>query len=274
MPSNITITKAIAQSIFGPTAARFDNDAKALRELSASLGVSGDGPTNVKRTIGPVVIDGQRRRARLTATGQLIAASVDWFEKDQYRFGDALAGPLALPTEVIRYRLAAEATDDRRFVVPLSTNRKWWLASTEMTFSGHRILFSVAPQLERSVASAAAGAAIVAELGGAFAGLPEPQEIAFGVIRPTRKVTLKRALKIGHLSLASLYVRTRDYGDASSINEQEPFDASESTGEIVVTGKRRSQKPDYFVYLGRDFTQSCSSIMFDKRISEIVFLCK
>ncbi len=45
------------------------------------------------------------------------------------------------------------------------------------------------------------------------------QEIAFGIKRPIRTLTLARALGVGPLSLHTLGVRTMDNGNASDIAE-------------------------------------------------------
>lgn len=99
-------------------------------------------------------------------------------------------------------------------------------------------------------------------------------EISHDVDRLVRGISLALPLKIGAAGLDQLLVRTRDYGSVATIAEAEQVDPTNDTEEIVVTGKRKESRPSYLVYLGSDYLNLCSSIVYDKIEMIIVLSCK
>lgn len=97
------------------------------------------------------------------------------------------------------------------------------------------------------------------------------EEIAFGVERPVRTLTLGAPLRLGALAVATLGVRTADIGNVSTIR-----DADEPTpdpDEVVVTAKMKRDPNRDRLALGRDQLDRCSSIVFDKPARQVRLAC-
>lgn len=159
--------------------------------------------------------------------------------------------------------------------VPGNAERRpdtWWVAATSKTIGGKSITFAFAPQFAKTVASAAAGAAISTELGGTFTGAAQRVIISHGVERPARMMRLTGSLDLGPVNIDRLLVRTADFGSASSIRDEEA-DPSKMTDDIVVNGKRTPSRASYIVYIGADALRGCASITYDKPNRLIQLMC-
>ena len=172
----------------------------------------------------------------------------------------------------MRYRLRKASGTEREISVPLLPDT-WWVAATSKTIGGKSVRFAFAPQFATTVASAGAGAAISAELGGALTGAAQRVVISHGVERPVRAMRLTRPLDLGPVSIDRLLVRIADFGSANAIPDEEP-DPSELTDDIVVNGKRKRSRASYIVYVGADALRDCASITYDKPRHLIQLMCK
>lgn len=225
--------------------------------------------------IGPVRIPGRVRRAML-GIGDAPPQSewVKWFETDAYPGEDALGGPYVLPEPIIRFTLRASHPDEVEATLPLASRDSWWLASVALPIGGQDIVFAFAPQFARTVASAAAGAAIARAQGAQFDGDVQSVPISHGVNRPARPVRLTRPLKLGPLSMTNLLVRTHDYGAATDIDPSEADGLEAQKPDVVVKGKRTKTRPSYVVYVGADLLGACSSITYDKPGQMVTLKCR
>jgi len=264
MPSNVYVSREWATAHFGEAATRFEERKRGFALVSFKLA------TDAK--VGPVRVKGAARIASIGLDGHAAKARVQWFETEAYRFADALAGPDALPAPVVRFHLRAPRAGETSVTLPLAP-RRWWLATTPRRFDGKEVRFAFAPHFPISVASAAAGAAIASDLGGTLGGETQHVRISHGVERPVRRMALARPLAFGATPLDALLVRTRDYGDASTIAAGAEDDPSESGGDVLVTGKRKGTPPSYVVYLGADALRGCSSITYDKVAATVTLSC-
>ena len=255
MPTSLSITRAVASTMFGGDAeAKADRAARRFKLVSVSR--------NPDAKVGPVLVKGFFMDARVQVGPYAGKAPIKWSQTDAYGFADVLAGPYAIPAPVVRYHLHNAGGPEDTSSLPLMPPSAWWVAATYKDIGGKRIKFALAPQFATSVASAAAGAAISAELGGALSGSEERVLISHGVARPTRMMRLNVPLRLGPISLNQLLVRIADHGSAASIPKD--ADPAETTGDVVVRGKRRPSHASYIVYLGADALQGCSSITYDK----------
>jgi hypothetical protein len=262
MPSNLTLSNATAQSLYGKEANKFASGfERAIAELARSE-FDNSPPRHIQTSIGPVKIKGQQRLTEIEAGGRVNTQLVQWYQSDMYSFGDALAGPYAIPVPVIRFVLRPAQAGETLFNVPLSLDAKRWLASSPKLVGKKKVYFAFAPQFERTLASAGAGAAIAQIYGGEFTGDPVPVQVTHNVSRPARPVQLKTPIMLGSISLSKLLVRSRDYGNTNAIKEAKSPEESED--EILVQAKRKGTNPEYFVYIGNDILKNCSSITYDK----------
>jgi len=268
MPNDVYLSRATAVLLFGNEAEVFGKpfgfDIGIL-----SINVSGGGAR-----IGPIRIAGHSAPIALGSADILPPGRAQWFETNAYGFADALAGPYALPSPIVEFQLRAVREEETSVTVPLGSRNAWWLATTPKTIGKKRVHFAFAPQFKDTVASAAAGAAIVRDLGGSFSGVPQPVEISYGVRRLAREVTLARPLVIGNISLDKILVRTRDYGSAESIADPSEIAPEAAAKDILVKGRRRTMPPSYVVYVGAEALKGCSSIRYDKNAALITLSCR
>ncbi|MEG3091018.1 hypothetical protein [Sphingomonas sp. PB1R3] len=264
LPSFFYLPRVRAQALFG-------DDAKIGGKGFTLFSV---GPASSAR-IGPVVVPGRARRASIGAAGAAAQVNwVKWFETDAYPGDEALGGPFALPEPIIRFTLRPAQPGEVEATLPLAARYNWWLASVEQAIGGHDVLFAFAPQFPRTVASAAAGAAIGRAQGARFDGAVEPVPISHGVRRPARPVQLAQPLALGPLRITSLLVRTHDYGAATNIDPSEADGLDADNRDVVVKGKRTKSRPSYVVYVGADVLNGCSSITYDKPGRAVTLRCR
>ncbi len=265
MPSRLYLSRMLAASLIGPGAAGF--------EESSGFSIAGFSIGGTGARIGPVRIRGKSDSLPLGDGPRPDAIGVSWFERDAYPIAPVLAGPYALPEQIVRFTLHPERPGEVTATLPLGNRRVWWLATTLRQIGGAEIAFALAPNFPHTVASAAAGAAIARAHGGSFAGISAPVAISHGVTRPARPMALARPLAFGPVSIDRLLVRTADYGSTAGIAD--PSEVVDSPADaIVVKGRRQRSKPSYVVYLGADLLGGCSSITYDKPAATITLRCQ
>jgi hypothetical protein len=187
---------------------------------------------------------------------------------DQY---DGAVGPGGIPYDIITFNLRPAGIAEQELIFPLVENGN---TGVEMEVGDKIIDISFTQKRSRTLATAAAGAVIAEQHGGAFKGASEVTEIAFGVERPIRALVLSQPLNILGRPINSLFVRTKDHGDSSAIAEGDNPDDGVDSSEIVVTGKKgKSDKNRYSITLGRDDLSHCSSIIYDKPAKEVRLSC-
>ncbi len=264
LPTFLYLPRARAEALFG-------DDAKIG---GGGFKLFSMGPASSAR-IGPVRVPGRVQRVML-GVGDTPPESqwVKWFETDAYPGDEALGGPHVLPDPIVRFTLRPTQAGEGEATLKLAPRYGWWLASVEVPIGGQHILFAFAPQFPRTVASAAAGAAIGRAQGAQFDGAVEQVLISHGVRRPARPVRLTRPLMLGPLRLTDLLVRTHDYGAATDIDPSEADGLDAATRDVVVKGKRAKSKPSYVVYIGADMLKDCSSITYDKPGQTVTLRCR
>jgi hypothetical protein len=95
-------------------------------------------------------------------------------------------------------------------------------------------------------------------------------EIGHGVVRPVRRFRLVQPLRIGNLAIESLLARTSDFrGDHKLILPG----ATAAPGEILVTGKNKSQFPLYRITVGLDVLERCSAATYRRALAQIRLRC-
>lgn len=200
---------------------------------------------------------------------------VTWLEREAYTYAntDAIAGPHAIPFDIVKYNINTPQQGEIRFTLPMANTYHWWIAGTQQKVDGVKIFFSFAPQFETSVAGASAAAHISKIHGGRFVGHTKPVKIAFGVERPTRQVNFATPLYIGPINLSSVLARTEDYGSAKTIAGYDKSLLIPDEDSIIVTAKRKIPYAINVVYIGTDALSSCSSITYDKPAKLIYLSC-
>lgn len=216
--------------------------------------------------VGPVRVSGKSGVMRLDIGGVAFRRRVVWFDRRYEPQGDGAAGPGGLPAEVIRFELRAAQPGERTVSLPL-VQKLFQPTYAKITVGGRDVTVLFDPQHQRTLATAGAGSAIAAALGGQLAGEQSQAEVAFGIMRPIRTLRLARPLAIGPLAFDAIAVRIGDAGSVAGI-----ADADADPDEVVVTAKSESRRRDV-VIVGRDALARCSSIVFDKPAKAIRLTC-
>lgn len=232
------------------------------------------GPFAFGYLVGPEQVDGVSAVARI-GVGEGATPRrrrVGWTRLPYLTGADGVIGPGGLPQRAIRFVLRPSMPGERTVSFPLVDEGGLFggwggtYALIEVGGAPMRIRFD--PHHPRTLATAGAGVRLAAALDGRIGGETESLEIAFGIRRPVRTLRLARPLAIGPLTIATLGVRTSDFGNASSIREE-----GGDPDEIIVTaGRRRNLRRDR-ISLGADSLARCSSILFDKRARQIRLTC-
>lgn len=265
MPSLLSLKRSLALRLFGSNSEQDRAKAEHRFKLISFA-------RNADNKIGPIIIKGFLNKADLSIGSTAHKITAKWSQVDAYDMAEVLAGPYAIPEPVVRYHLRKARGAEREVTIPLLPDT-WWVAATSKMIGGKSIRFAFAPQFATTVASAAAGAAISAELGGAFTGAAQRVMISHGVDRPARAMRLTRPLDVGPVSIDRMMVRVADFGSAASIQDEE-IDPSEMMDDIVVNGKRKPSKASFIVYIGADALSGCASITYDKPRHLIRMMCK
>ncbi|TCP73137.1 aspartyl protease family protein [Sphingomonas sp. PP-CE-1G-424] len=204
-------------------------------------------------------------------------ASADgrWIGRAYATVGDGSIGPGSLPEPVVRIALRTPRPGERTIALPMVDGGGLFGRLSgefaQIVIGGQPVRVRFDPYHPRTTVTANAAALIAEAQRGTLTGVAEPVEIAFGITRPVRTMTLATPLAVGPLLLSTLGVRTSDVGSAASIPEADA--APPDPDEIVVTAKgKRDPKRDRLT-IGADLLDRCSTIVFDKPAKQVRLTC-
>ncbi len=218
--------------------------------------------------VGPVRLNGNTKSAILSHDGRQVRQRFAWLNRNVIDDADGLISPAALPYERVTFELG---TEQRREVVstfPMTYSTEYGLLFP-LRLGKQTIQFQFSTVKPRSMATAAAGARIAENNGGAWSGDPFEQLIEYGVRRPVRPLGLQTPLALEGLGLPGLLVRTSD----NLGNHNLPSDASADPREIVVTGVRTRGAAVYMVTIGLDRLSACSRMIYEGPQHRLVLHC-
>lgn len=220
----------------------------------------------VQARIGDAKLPGRTGVVRLSVNAAEQKRRVLWFSRAQRAGADAVLGPGAAPQNVVAFRFGTPDANTRVFQFPLvrQNNRMGTLVRVGQASIFVQWDFG----RERSLATAAAAAAIASAHSGVLVGKPHDETIEFGVKRPVQSVRLGDGLTLGPLKISELDARIRDYGSTAGIQSD---DADPS--EIIVTAKGRRDRSIYHVIIGARDMKACSRLDFDKAAALIRLYC-
>lgn len=227
-------------------------------------------------SIGPTTLWSRTQAVRTSWGGEPDKQRVAWQARRFAPFAEGSVGPAGLPESVIRFVLRPAQAGERRFTLPIQGQGLQlfgggWSATYALIDVGGepmRVLFD--PGHPRSLADAGAAMRLAKAQGGTMTGAPVATEIAYGIERPVRTMSLARPLAIGGLSMGTLGVRVPDTGLAVPEANAPPPDPA----EVVVTAKAKKHDPKRDqLSLGADVLGQCSSIVFDKPAKVVRLSC-
>lgn len=219
---------------------------------------------------------GRNRPVELMIGGASHKTRALWFPQAPAMPADGTIGPWGLPQKRVTLTFGEADTAAIRTEFPLlgGVDSSSVTGYREATF-GMYLGFDLDDRSQLPRASAAAGAAIARVYGGTLSGATWDVEIAFGIKRPVRLLTLERPFKIGPLSFTKIAVRVRDRIDAAgrgdNIREAETV---EDPSEVVVTAKVKGRPPIFSFVVPRTAMAGCSRLSFDKQAKRIELWCK
>ncbi len=223
-------------------------------------------------------IKGKNRPLRYTIRGIDEEGRAFWFaDVPQPRF-DGSVGPFAIPFDVVKIQLSPSlpAELEHSMIYFGNLNNGSNAGHIDPTFRT-TVNFSIEKRMRYPLASAATGAAIAAAYGGTLSGESWDEEIAFGIKRPVRLLTLEKPFIIGAFRFTQIAVRVRNGVDAGALGEaiaEQAVDDDSDPAEIIVMGKGKKAKQPIFTFdIGRDVLDACSSITFDKAAKQMRLSC-
>ena len=245
-----------------------------LDSAHAALAGLKAGPFPMQFAVGPQVFKGQTAIAPIAlAGGAPFKRRVGWATRSRTAGIAGAMGPGGIPEPRVRFTLRPPVAGERAVTLPMMKSGglfgDWGASEAMILVGGQPMRLRFDPHHPRTLATAGAAVRLAAAQGGTLSGAAVPVEIAFGVERPVRTLTLARPLQIGPLQLATLGARTSDYGRTSAIAEAEP-DPDELV--VVARGKKADPSRDR-LNLGADMLARCSSILFDKPARRITLTC-
>ncbi len=267
-PGLVFVTTAVAERL-------------ALKGGALGLGYSVGGQGAMQATtVRPMTFGSNSVKRRIGFPSRKHEAKRDavdprWVGRAFGGVGDGSIGPASLPEPVVRILLNAARAGERTVALPM-VDGGGLLGKLSGTFAqimigGQPVRVRFDPYHPRTTVTANAATLIAQAQRGTLVGLTAPVEIAFGIARPVRMMTLATPLAVGPLAVSSLGVRTTDVGSAAAIPDADA--APSDPDEVVVVAKgKRDAKRDRLT-IGADLLDRCSSIVFDKPARQIRLTC-
>jgi hypothetical protein len=227
-------------------------------------------------TVRPMTLGAARVKRRIGfPSRKKVAIDARWIGRAYATVGDGSIGPGSLPESVVRIALHAPRAGERTVALPMVDGGGVFGRLSgefaQIIIGGQPVRIRFDPYHPRTTVTANAASLIAEAQRGTLTGSAEPVEIAFGIARPVRTMTLATPLAVGPLLLSTIGVRTSDVGSAAAIPEADA--APPDPDEIVVTAKgKRDPKRDRLT-LGADLLDRCSAIVFDKPAKQISLTC-
>jgi hypothetical protein len=222
--------------------------------------------------VGPERVKGSTDVASIGLGAEPFKRRIAWTPLAFTPAADGVIGPGGVPEPVVRFVLGPARAGERTVTLPMMTQggvaSGWGERYARIDVGGEPMRVRFDPHHPRTLATAAAAARIATAQGGTLSGAPRMTEIAFGIERPVRDMTLARALTVGPLAVLAMGVRTGDVGSAAAIREQD----GDPDEVIVAAGKKRDPSRDR-LSIGADLLSRCSSLVFDKPAKLIRLTC-
>lgn len=192
---------------------------------------------------------------------------VFWFERDWSTIADGRIGPLALPQDIVTYRLGPVQAGETEIVLPMDAHERRGI-TTILTIEEVEIPVYFTFDRRETMMTASTGALLAESNMGRMSGEAYPLQLEMEVVRPVRPMEFDQPVMLGQLPLRQVVVRTQDTGSVEAIPDKD-----RDPNEIIVTGGKR-KKARHLMYVGLESLAGCSSLTFDKPAKTIRLSCK
>lgn len=265
---NVTINGVPLRLEVRPEAA----DAPTLNpDIAARLGLK-PGMIAFRSMVGSENVSGDSAVHRVDYGAGEKKQRIFWADRASSTLADGTISPASLPYKRITFRLGEPVPGERDLTFPL--DNFGFLGrlgvGTTLDLDGEKVRFQFSLQRNETLVSAPTGNWLARTRDGKFTGQPRQTLIYYGIMRPTREMTLARPVPLGTRPLATADVRYSDYGDASGIAAADA--AGADSDEIVVVGKKE-KKADLRIVAGRRFLQGCSTLTYDMQTRSLSLRC-
>ena len=193
-----------------------------------------------------------------------------WSDRDLFSGVDGVVGPTGLGYEIVRMKLRPAMPGETVVTHPLRSFPLIGLAAAffQIDIAGERVNVDFNLERRDTLVNASTGKLLADTYGGALSGDPVTYTLFDGKRRPGRRLVLERPFVIDGRAAGDLAVRIRPDATTSIPDST----AVPDPDEIVVTAKSK-KKPRYWVSLGTDYLQKCSSITYDLRAKTVALSC-
>jgi hypothetical protein len=231
-----------------------------------------EGPFRLSWMVGPVRVPASTAVVRVNLGAGEVKKRIGWTDRPYVTGADGAIGPGGLEDDVVRFVLRDTRAGERVSMLPMLDGGGLFggavglFGAVDLGGEPMRVRFDL--RRARTLASAPTANTLARIHDGRLSPDVARAEIAFGVERPVRTMTLARPLMIGSLAIARVAVRTTDHGNAEGIMAE---GSTPDPDEVIVTakGKRREMR----ITVGTDDLAGCSWIVFDKRAKQIRLSC-
>jgi hypothetical protein len=193
---------------------------------------------------------------------------VVWTDREAVQGADGIISPADLPADRVTLQFRRPGPGETQFELPMTFSPNLGLYH-RAAVGGSFIDYRISTARPATVSTAAAGALLAKEYGGAWSGDAREMMIKYGIIRPVRPLVLDRPSPFANQPMSRLLVRTSDHRGTAEL----PVDPSPDPDEIVVTGNRGRQQARYMISLGLDWLSPCSSISWNNRTRRMTLTC-
>ncbi len=234
------------------------------------------GTRSATLAVGPVRIKGKTRSEKFTFGTVIARRPVLWFKGEAVSGADGVVNPANLPRGRVTLRLAEPSAAEQTVELPMRFDEERGLYH-EFSFGGQLILTRFTLYDELTTATGAAASVIAKRRNGLWEGGNFTHPVRYGIVRPVRNMVLGEPLSVNGFPLSKLTVRVSDDRGNYHLPEKHApameFDEDEDAVVVMGRKKRIFGAPHFWLMIGRDNLNRCSSISYDNEARRLILKC-
>ena len=222
-----------------------------------------------KAMVGPVEVKAYSAVADVTSGPGTSRQRIYWYERSITDGADGIITLADLPYRNVTLRLSPPRAGEVETVLQTMVNHDSIVYRLPVAGSTIDVRFYL--DRDRTTATSAAAAILGESHGGKWSGEERQYPITLGIERAVRPMTLAKPVNIGDagsLDVSQFLARMRDWKGKTEL----PVDPAQEGQPIVVEGNRGSRS-EYFLTLGRDVLDRCSSVTYERETQILRLRC-